>query len=135
MSKHFLQGWIVFIMSSLGGYWLYKQTSFSTESIKFLTDLSLDSVLLMYAVLLPLFFVPLSSIYSWFAKIVVACYSCFHAYLGPIILERHGIMEYSFDFVFFIGQFIFLWFAIHSNGKGWILLYIVLTILHSIIIY
>lgn len=134
MSKHVLQGWMVFLISSLGGYWLYQQTS-SIESITFLTELTMQSAIVMYAIFLPLFFFQLSSLYAWFAKLVVACYSCFHAYLGPGILEQHGMVAYSFDFGFYISQFLVLWCAIHSTGKGWIILYLSLASLHLFMIY
>lgn len=134
MSKHFVQGWIVFFISSLDGYLLYQQTSF-LKSITFLTELSLQSTLVMYGIFLMLLLFRLTPIYMWRARLVIACYSCYHAFLGPRILEQHGMMAYSFDFGFYISQFFLVWCALYSTGKEWIILYIVLILLHSIIIY
>lgn len=130
MGKHFLQGWIVFIISSLGGYWLYKQTSFPTESIKFLTELSIQSVVASYLIFLPVFFIRIQSIYSEGVKLLAACYICLHASLSPIILEQHGMMTYTIEYVSLIGQFVLIWMGLRSSGKGWALLYIGVALIH-----
>lgn len=130
IKQQFIQVWIVFLISSVGGYFLYYQIPLSNQHPLYaITQTSELAYWFRYAlilIVLPIYRFPQAKIAI---KIIIACAFTLHAYTSTILIQTTSISEYSIQFVLFCMQSIVIWFCIQYQKIGWFFLYAAILII------
>lgn len=130
--KHlFMQWWIVFVVTSGGGYLLYSQFPHVTMHPTVETFVS-SSVFhyAIYAAILFIVFMKINPSVRMIVKIALAFGLCSMAYFSIPNLRIHGFEQYSMQFFFLLGGSCILWFVLHNKAVGWKVLASIFLLTH-----
>ena len=131
MKQLFMQWWIVFVVTSGGGYLLYSQ--FPHVTMHPTVEAIISSGVFhytIYAVLLFIVFMKINPSVRMVVKIALAFGLCSMAYFSIPSLRVHGFEQYSMQFFFLLSGSCILWFLLHHKAVGWKVLASTLLVAH-----
>lgn len=131
MKQLFMQWWVVFVVTSGGGYLLYSQFPHVTMHPTLETFVSSSGFrYALYTVLLLIVFMKLHPSVRMIVKIALAFGLCSMAYFSIPSLRLNGFEQYSMQFIYLLCGSCILWFLLHNKAIGWKVLASILVVTH-----